>query len=233
MKPAFTFTVAAMLTFPMLLAAQDTIETRVYRNEVGTDFTTLINQLFFVNISQYDQDYQPIYYFTYKRLLKKFNIRFGIGGRIRSIEEPNDRLTDKIELSSSTKIEYRLGVEKTAELGKRWNFHYGVDFRHTFYRAHYDNWGTEDDWGYGRNAHERILSIAPNMMIEFKINNRVSLQTEANFTAYFQREESKRFYYEFVDEHVSNPKPSAKTEVYKQNGTEFTVPYFINIAFKL
>lgn len=233
MKLAFTFTIAVVLTLPVFLTGQDTIETKIYRNEIGTDFTTLLNQVLFVNFSQNYQEYQPIYYITYKRLLKNFNIRFGIGGKTKSNTFPVDYLPDKFNTSRSSTIDYRLGIEKSSELGKRWNFHYGLDFRHTFSKSHQDNYTSKDGWGEGFDEHGRVLAIAPIMMIEFKINNRISLLTEANFTAYFQREERKPFYFQYPDDPSAEPQPKVEVDVSKERGTEFDVPRFIIIAVKI
>ncbi len=233
MRPLFYLSVAVFFALPVSLAAQDTDEPKIYRNEIGTDVTSLINQILFVNATDNYQGYEPIYYLTYKRILDKFNLRLGIGGNSISTYNPRESLPDKIDASTDTDIDYRIGIEKAVELTKRWSFYYGLDFRHTISKSHDDHRGTKQGWGWGENSHGYTFAFAPNMTFEFKINKRLSLQTQANFSVYFQRRETKPFYFQYPDNPSSEIRPVSESEVYKQHGLEFAVPNFIIIAVRI
>ena len=233
MKLTIYLAIELVFTLPVFLAAQDTSEPKIHRNEIGTDVTSLINQILFVNTVDDYQEYEPIYYITYKRMLKKINLRFGIGGNSKSTYRPLDRLPDKIDATSDTEIDYRLGIEKADELTKRWSFYYGLDFRHTIFKSHEDYYGTSVGWDYGNDSHGRVFAIAPIMMIEFKFNNRLSLQTQANFAAYFQHTEKTPFFYQNPADPPSEPQPPVETKVFKERGFEFSLPRFIVIAVNI
>jgi len=182
MKSLKTITLLFILSMPFATSAQT--EAAPKKNEVGTDITALINQVFNFNSSNNFDPYSSVYQLTYKRHFKKFSARVGVGGSTAFQEDYNSNYNE-VYTRSFNNMSYRLGIEKPIELSTRWNFYYGVDFKHSISNSssefNYQNGG----WIVGSNRENTILGISPLFGIEFRLNERISLQTEANFFAYY------------------------------------------------
>jgi len=205
----------------MMLNAQS--EKKKLNNEIGTDITSLIEQVLNFNQNEFYYPYSATYHITYKRLLNKFNLRFGIGGISSSDSDGED---------SSLRINYRFGVEKAIDLGKRWNFYYGVDFIHNLTNnrneVHFQNGG----WQQGSERKNSVMGFSPLFGIEFKLSNRVALQTEANFVAYFSKVSNQPI----ITQISNNPSigmPSTELETNKSHGTGFNVPNFLVLRIRI
>jgi len=156
-------------------------------------------------------------------LTNAFNLRFGIGGRNSSDSEGENY---------SQKINYRFGIEKPIDLGKRWSFYYGLDFIHNLTsdknKVHFQNGG----WQHGSKRKNSVMGFSPLFGIEFKLSNRVALQTEANFVAYFSKSSNQPLITPLSD----NPPtvmPSTELETNKNWGTGFNVPNFLVLRIRI
>lgn len=224
--------VIALFLLPVFLVAQASKQTKSYRNEIGTDVISLINRIVYLNFSQEDYSYNPTYFINYKRLMKEFNFRAALGGYTHTTERPDKYLPDQVNTTSSMYINFRIGLEKNFELSKRWRFHYGIDNKHTIYNYHHDGNTSSGGWAVGSDVHDYTLALAPTLIIEFKVNQRLSFQTEANYAVYFSRYEYKPFATQ-IEENPSTALPSLSLESNTEFGTEFSVPRFLILAIRI
>lgn len=174
---------------------QDTVKTKQYHNEFGIDATGFVKQFIFISTNNFPEYYIPSYFLTYRRHLKCGNIRFAIGGSFSDHDIPTAFTGDSNNYHyTSRSFDSRIGWEFSNELSKRWQVFYGMDFRPSFSY-------TKDDapyWngGYANGSEEKSqnYAIAPVLGFRFRINQRLSLSTEASFSLNFQQSESKRYY---------------------------------------
>lgn len=217
------------LVLPLVTTAQTEKGTK--KNEIGTDITALIEQVLNFNKTEFTSPYSATYQITYKRHFKGFSARIGVGGRTAS-QDVDDDFSDEVFKKIDRRINYRIGVEKPVELSKRWNFYYGLDFRHSITQArndfHYQNGG----WRYGSDTKGSTISISPLFGLEFRITDKIALQTEANFLAYFYKS-SKQPIITQITENPSDEMPSTDLEETKIRGTAFNVPDFLVLTIKL
>jgi hypothetical protein len=115
-----------MLSVPAMLTAQS--ETTTFKNEFGTDVIGLVQQILNLNQGQFNPPYAPIYHLTYKRHFDKFSARVGIGGNISADNVDNNAINETIK-NSRVLLNYRIGVEKSINLSKRWNFGFPSNVR--------------------------------------------------------------------------------------------------------
>lgn len=217
---------------PFLLTAQESGKPKTYRNEVGVDVTSLIDQFFFLNTSNNYGEYRPFYLVTYKRLMKQYSFRLGLGGKSNATKSPDEELPDRVDNSSYGYMDFRIGLEKNIEFSKRWYLHYGFDFMHSIYKRHADRSFSSGGWAFGADIREQRLALAPTVIIEFKINQRLSLQMETNFAVYFSQYENKPSVIP-IEAHPSSPLPTTELTENREFGTELTVPRFLILAAKL
>jgi hypothetical protein len=104
-------------------------ETTTFKHEFGTDVIGLVQEILDFNNAQFDTPYTSIYHLTYKRHFEKMSLRVGVGGNI-SADEVTDNAINEIIKNSRFLLNYRIGLERSTNLSKRWNFYYGVDFKH-------------------------------------------------------------------------------------------------------
>ncbi len=228
--PCFFLLVFFMI--PKLLVAQEANIPKNHSNELGMDITSIIRQFFFINNSDTYQAPRPNYLFTYKRLMKQYSFRLGIGGNSYASKTTDKQLPDQIKNRSFSQLDIRIGLEKNAELSKHWCFHYGFDVKHTIFNNHDDRASSGGGWASGWDFRERKLALAPTVMMEFKINPRLSLQTETNFAIYFSKSESQYFVTR-IAEQPSSPAPSNDFIEERIFGAEFAVPRFLILAVKI
>ncbi len=232
MRPTIILTLAALSTLPVLLVAQASKTTKIHRNEIGMDLTYLLSQFFHVDRNMNYQPYLPTYAVTYKRMTENFNFRTGLGGYSQTREWPDDAFPDKIDNTKIINIDFRIGFEKNAEISKRWSFHYGLDFRYNLYYSHSDERYSLGDWAVGDETYDQKLAIAPIVMVEFKINQRLSLQTEASYGVYYRRYEYKPLLTQ-ISETLPSPIPAVAMDEYEEFGDDFYIPNFLILAVKI
>lgn len=229
-KHLLTFLLASSTL--IAFSQEKTESTKVYRNEFGIDATNFIKQFFDFNNSQPTYFYSPSYYLTYRRHLKKGNIRFAIGGMFSHQNRipGNDQDSNKYEYNASA-IDFRIGWESSSELSKHWQVYYGIDFRPSFGHSKDDAqyWGG----GYANGIEQKseVYRIAPLLGFRLKLNNRLSLSTEASFSINWVNTSSRQFFTPTGSQYA--PKPDVKIPNNKVMNSSFYEPLAIIITFDI
>ncbi|WP_343631967.1 hypothetical protein [Fluviicola sp.] len=164
-----------------------------YKNEFGIDVTGTIRFFTkFQNTSDYS--YSPTYYLTYRRYFEPGNIRFGIGGQVSDEEIPGMVGDSSIYKRKSNSVDSRLGWEFKSELSKRWQVFYGLDFRLSIGSERNEAAFFNGGYAVGFENHSVTYGFAPVLGFRFRINNRISLLTEANFSVNFSKYKTRNIY---------------------------------------
>jgi len=200
------------LILPIVIQAQSEKETK--KNEIGTDLTSLIEQILNFNQSEFFTPYSATYQLTYKRHFKKFSVRMGIGGNSFSRERDSQVSDEKVK-SSSQRFNYRIGIEKQMNLGKRWRFFYGLDFRQFISNSSNDFNYQNAGWRHGNDRKRNTIGFSPFFGIDFKISKQISIQTETNFIAYSLKSSNQPKITQISDNPLT-PMPSTEKEIDNQ-----------------
>lgn len=229
MKSINYFILLFSCILPVMMNAQSSEE--VKKNEIGTDITSLIERILSFNQSEFFTPYSATYQVTYKRHFNKISLRAGLGGNTSS-EDVDNNFSEEVIKRTSQRIDYRIGIEKAIELNKRWGFYYGIDFRHSISNSRNDFWFSNGGWRHGYDRKGSVLGFSPLFGLNFKINERIALQTETNFIAYFSRTESQPIITQ-ISENPSFERPSSDLEIDKRSGSTFNVPNFLVLTIRL
>jgi len=180
-----------LFAFPVLMFAQSENSQSgdsQGKNEVGMDITYLTSSL--LGSSGNDFGGSPslsgVYQLTYRRHFDKFALRLRLGTYLNGEDDENDGNT---LTSSSYRVDYRLGLEKTLEISDKWNLFYGIDFRHSI--SEFNSQWLNGEVLTNRTSSTNRFSLAPILGIEFRIAERISLRTESNMSVFLLREEWK------------------------------------------
>lgn len=202
-----------------------------YRNEFGLDVTGTIR--FFTKFQNgSDYNYTPTYFLTYRRYFKSGNFRFGIGGGASDQEQPSPYNDSTVYMYNSASLDTRIGWEFTSELAKRWQVYYGLDFRYSI--RHINNQAAFFNGGYavGYETSTNIFGVAPILGFRFRLNNRMSLLTEANFSVNFARYKDRNFYTP-VPGSGNPPMPDNVSPNTKSFYTQFAQPIAVFFVFNI
>jgi hypothetical protein len=206
-----------------------------HRHELGADITGLLSQFFNLNASNINyQNNIPTYYITYRYHLKKSNIRFGVGGSYYKTSISGYKVDgeDKVFYNSQTNYSLRIGYEFVSELSKKWQAFYGLDFRPTV--SNNDNQAQFSNAGYiiGYKAKSTTYGFAPLLGFRFRINDRVSITTEASFSYNIQNSSNQRTYKS--QDNSTYPNMPDDKEVKSTNvAASFSQPIFLIFTVKL
>lgn len=222
---------STMLLVCFLSASSQDIKT--HKNEFGLDFTGFARQFLFNNNDEFSSNYyDPIYFVTYRRHIKKSNLRFGIGGSYEDKHYPSSNPNDSLRYHSvNNSVDLRLGYEFTSEIAKRWQVFYGVDLRSSI--SHYKNDAPFNNAGYanGSEGRNNTYGVAPVLGVRFRITDRLSLLTEANFAFNIQKETSSKYFIPLSDQYP--PLPDVGPETTNRTFTSFTKPLALYLTFDL
>jgi len=168
-----------------LMLAQHSISqndsTFKYKNEFGLDVTGTIRFFTkFQNTSDYS--YTPTYYLTYRRYFDRGNIRVGIGGEVSDQEITGMVGDSNVYRRISNGIDSRLGWEFKSDLSKRWQAFYGLDFRFSMGKQRNEAAFFNGGYAVGFENQSTTYGVAPVLGFRFRVNDRISLLTEANFS---------------------------------------------------
>ncbi len=170
MKPLITLA-AAMLCATLGSAQVETGKPVDHKNEFGveiTNFYGLINTNF--------QSNNP-YLVTYRRHFGTWALRAGAGGTLNT----QNNLAGGSQVSKNTdmSLNFSTGCERQMWFGKRWGFYYGGDF--TFFRGYLGQ--LENPLGEQTltETNTQRIGIAPLAGFRFRLNQRLSMGTTANF----------------------------------------------------
>jgi hypothetical protein len=190
-----------------------------YKNIIELDATGLLHQFFFTSGTG-NGYYGGLYMISYKRVFKSSAIRFGIGG---NIYDDNSTENDTIESSrASSSFNVGIGIEHYIYLTKRFNFFFGIDAVVNYNKNEYVQ-GNSDNSTYRSTQLNYGYGVSPLVGIQFKLNNRMSVSTETNYSITYTKGESKTAW---------TPESSFDTET-KSNGiqTSFSAP--VNVKFRI
>lgn len=158
-----------LIAFQIQGFAQDvepSTSTSNYNRQIGIDATSLLT-LFVNSNGSFNNN---LYFLNFKKASKKGNFRFGFGGDFE-IEERNSGT------NSDFGFNLRFGEERYVDFGKQWRAYYGWDFRTNL---SFISFGSND------NSQTQIaLGAAPVIGLQFRINSRLSVSTEAAYNAFF------------------------------------------------
>ncbi|MES2516403.1 MAG: hypothetical protein V4580_19770, partial [Bacteroidota bacterium] len=190
----------------------------------------------FFNLNSNQNYYRPdpIYYMSYRYLFKKSAIRFGIGGGYAKNDLVGYKVNgeDKIFHATYTNFSVRIGYEFTSELSKRWQAFYGLDFRPTIYSQ--VNEANNSNGGYinGSVNKETTYGFSPLLGFRFRLNDRVSLTTEASFS-YNIRKAASQSTYVSQDNALYPNIPNGKVTQTTNIAASFATPLFLILTVKL
>lgn len=205
----------------------------VFRNEFGLDVTSFIKQFFNFNSSQYQTYYEPTYYLTYRFHLKNSNIRAAIGGSYQNKNSSSNYNSNYGRDKTSTKsFDFRIGYEKTHKLSFRWQIFYGLDFCPSVTNSKNDiDYYINGGYATGTKSDSKIIGFAPLLGIKFKINERLSLTTEASISFNYAESFSRNFYTPESNQYPSKPDDNIH-DTYNWY-TNFNQPIFLILTFDL
>ena len=196
------------------------------KNEIGVDATYLIAR-FIPNSTGFELSSTAL---TYRRYFDSFNLRAGLGFQSSNQEYTLEGI-DEVFTSNRRFFLASLGIERPIELSERWQTYFGLDI---FYSQLDDRGLTIYNFNAGVREEQVVESnqgLSPFLGIRFRINDRVSLFSEANFQLYVTDvKENQRVIYEAegfsvpIDEDV----PSLESM-----NVAFNAPYTIRIAVSL
>lgn len=221
--------ISCLLLTHQCLAQKDSVAK--YRNELGIDVLGTIRFFKFPGASDV-YSYTPNYFLTYRRYFDRGNIRFGVGGEISKSEQPHpfgaqvtyDRLLNSMDS--------RFGWEFKSVLTKRWQVFYGIDFGYSI--LNFKNEASYFSGGYavGTESHAKTYSLAPVLGFRFKLTDRISLLTEANFSFNVSKSyKNRNFYTIYLPGYLE--KPDHVTVDTWSIYTQFTQPLAIYFLFNI
>lgn len=222
------------LSCPLLLSAQtDEAPARRMQNQVGFDATAFIKQFIvfnnfqILNTNPYAFNYKALWYG--QKGMTYMGARAGVGLQNSSSSSNPDENTHRT--TSSSHISARVGFERQHVITKSWYLYYGLD---VMYSKLYDKSETvfksHPSAPNGFKTYSRGLQeskgAGPIMGIQFNINRRLCLSTEASF---FLTETTAKFKSESTFPGAQNQ----PEDVTKIESLGFILPTFINFNIKL
>lgn len=213
--------------------AQDSTQSNNYKNEFGLDVTGFLQQFLYMNGSQFPNYYTPVYYLTYRRHIGKCNLRAAIGGLYYHQPFESPFINDQNEYERNTQqFDLRVGWEWTSEISRRWQAFYGLDYRQGFMHDYNDAPYWNAGYANGRESTTISYGIAPVLGIRFRLNERISLSTEASLNCRFETYENRRFFLS-TDPNSYPPLPDVVDPKVTSFQTSFAQPLsvFLTIDF--
>jgi hypothetical protein len=217
-------------SFSIVYSQQKKDTSKTYRNEFGIDATSFF--FLYLPLGQ-DNNYLPNYNLTYRRKFNSGNIRYGLGGNFLNQKvENNNYPNDSNEYNRfNCSIYSRVGWEFFSEISKRWQIYYGLDTKFTYQRYKNDLIYTSNDYAYGSETIYYTLGISPILGFRFKLNKRISLTTETNFSIDWSKS-NRRDYYTPVNSSLP-PIPDEITPSSIMINGQFSLPISIIFTFDI
>jgi hypothetical protein len=154
-----------------------------FKNQFSVDVTPLIKQ--FIDFNNSQNPYTAQYWFSYKRGIKNNNaIRLLIGGNRtedkHTVSNPWPG-TPNTASSHSYAIISKLGFEWRRAFAKRWQAFYGIDSYLSYSEEYSNNDYQNGSILYGHKSGTYLYGAAPVCGMNFYLNKRLMLSTEASF----------------------------------------------------
>jgi hypothetical protein len=216
----------ALLLLTVNSFAQNEDSSKVRRNEIGLDITSLIGRTAILSVyGYYPTDYEPTYYAYYRRNFDKIRLRAAAGGDLSSIDlEQNN----KKKLS----LDYKIGAEFFSPISKRFELYYGLDLVGGKKENSY-NYEYYDEYLYDVQLKTDYIGAAPFLGIRFQITDRMNMRVEM---AMVVRQESIIDKFVLKEVLVDNPSRDLLEERdndFKHMRVFYTAPDFIVLGFVL
>lgn len=184
-----------LTTTSIAIFSQDSIRTKKFHNEFGIDATAFIKQFLNFDNGQFSDQHSSTYYLTYRRHFNCGNIRFAIGGSYSDNDiSPAFQVDSNKYHYNSYSVSSRIGWEFFSNLSKRWQTFYGVDFRQSISYIKNDAPYWNGGYANGYESKSSNYSITPLLGFRFRLNNRLSLSTEASFSFNFQQSSNRKYF---------------------------------------
>jgi hypothetical protein len=226
----------ALISLFQNIHGQDTIKPRAAKehlNELGLDMTPFIK--FYLDFSDYGSGYYPANYFlTYRHYFKKGNLRSGLGGNYNYSQTPSPYNGDSLKIkyeSRQKSFEFRIGYEFFQNLSKHWQVYYGADVIAGYYYLKNDAPFWNGGYANGTENETQAIGLAPVLGVRFKISNRLSLLTEANFLVQYSQRSSSRYYLPVTS--AFPPKANDPKTTTKSIGTTFNSPIALILTLNI
>lgn len=160
-------------------------DSKVYRNELSFDVSTLLKQLISTPYYGY-YGYYPYYYsqsivsgtttlMSYRHHFSPLSVRVGAGIATRNDDSGSDTTG---YVNQSTELTGRIGVERHVSIASRWAFVFGIDFLAAVQNSNYSR--TEGSLvEYAYDTRYRHFGAAPLLGLRWKVLGRLHVFTEA------------------------------------------------------
>ncbi len=214
-------------------ARSDTL-LHVHHHEAGVDVTAFLRQFLSWGVPNGDNTNYLLspWVLSYRYHLKHWNLRFGVGGMISDVEQPDYSYSNPTETTrrKQTELDLRVGAERYQELSKRWQVFYGLDFRPSWQYSQNDYHYSNGGYRYGSDSRQQDLAFAPLLGLRYHITKRFSLHTETSFA--FMRSDSELHSYTvpIVDGYPPLPDTRQRTGSFR---TVFQTPLSVIATFDL
>ncbi|MBS3914412.1 MAG: hypothetical protein KG003_07930 [Bacteroidetes bacterium] len=193
-------------------------------HQVGVNGTQFFKQFVAQNNSTLVEN-NP-YLLTYRYHAKKINFRAGLGGNYSFSNDENGANQFRQETSNKS-YALRLGVDKTRQLSKRWYIYYGADLFSTSANKETKTFPNGGQFVQTTVVTQQFKSmgVAGVLTLEFRINDKITLFTEANLN--WNRSSSK--------DAVENPDfpDSSVVNKSKSGGMSYSTPLSLFFSFFL
>lgn len=157
----------------LFVNAQSEVETgNLKKFEVGLNVSNFVKSFASLNT----QTVQASPYFVVFKYDEKLRLHFGFKGNNGS-----DFASSEGSISDNRKLKFDLkaGIEKNKAMGKRWLFHYGIDLVGKYEFEQFTNTANGDE--VITSIESAYGGISPFLGLQFKINDRLKLLTEAEW----------------------------------------------------
>lgn len=157
--------------------------------------------------------------FTFKTGKNNVSFRAGLGF---NFEKQNDANGGEGTKQSSYSV--RIGFEKLTKITNRWQYYAGVDLKYAK-----TNFESDNDFFLGPNKFHSY-AIAPLLGVQFRLTEKLVLQTEASLNFIYSKSESLNFFDPFP---IFPPQPTNFFETGETKGIFLVVPNTLYLVFDL
>jgi len=163
------------------LSAQNEETEKAYNTEVGLNVSNFVKSFLSLNT----QTIQASPYFVivkHKRLRLHLGLKANDG---RNFFDGSNNITDRRNLQ----FDFKAGLERRQYVGKKWIFHYGLDLVGSYQYNRFNTLTAIDEIKDLTEA--AYAGISPFLGLQFKINNRLKILTEADWIIAYGRSTEK------------------------------------------
>lgn len=161
---------------------------KVFNNIIELNANGIFHQVLNLSGNSY---YNSKYMVGYKRIFKSNALRVNLGGSVYiDNTTSNDTLKDGRKGNS---LNAGIGLEHYSYLRKKWNFIHGVDIIGN-YNENYYLQGNSSISSYEETQINYGIGVSPFLGLQYKINSRFSISTEASYDIIYSKSDDKRIH---------------------------------------